>query len=97
MGRRIGQIWDEVYTLGKVIKNTCFNLTDTSEHESEPAFMSAVNANADRMNGKIMSQVDKNTVVRSAYLFRKKYRPYLTLDEDGIVVKIEYLSRSFDA
>ena len=49
-----------------------------------------------RMNGQIMSQVDKDTTVRSVYLFGKKHRPDLTINEDGIAVEIKYLSGSLD-
>ena len=54
------------------------------------------NANADRMNGQIMSQVDKDTTVRSVYLFGKKHRPDLTINEDGIAIEIKYLSGNLD-
>ena len=95
-GHRRGQVWDDVQTLDKIIHNTRFNLTGKSEREFELAFMSAVNANADRMNGQIMSQVDKVTTVRSVYLFGKRHRPDLTINEDGIAVEIKYLSGSLD-
>ena len=95
-GHRRGQVWDDVKTLNRIITNTRFNLTGKSEREFELAFMSAVNANSDRLNGKIHSQVDKDTVVRSVYLFGKKHRPDLTINEDGIAVEIKYLSGSLD-
>ena len=72
-GHRRGQVWDDVQTL-KIIHNTRFNLTGKSEREFE-LVMSSVNANADRINGQILSQVDKDTTVRSVYLFGKKHRP----------------------
>lgn len=95
-GHRRGQVWDDVKTLDKIIGNTRFNLTGKSEREFELAFMSSVNANADRLNGKIHSQVDKDTVVQSVYLFGKKHRPDLTINEDGIAIEIKYLSGSLD-
>ena len=95
-GHRRGQIWDDVQTLNKIIHNTRFNLTGKSEREFELAFMSSVNANADRINGQIMSQVDKDTTVRSVYLFGKKHRPDLTINDDGIAIEIKYLSGSLD-
>ena len=49
-GHRRGQVWDDVQTLNKIIHNTRFNLTGKSEREFELAFMSSVNANADRIN-----------------------------------------------
>ena len=95
-GHRRGQVWDDVQTLNKIIHNTRFNLTGKSEREFELAFMSSVNANADRINGQIMSQVDKDTTVRSVYLFGKKHRPDLTINDDGIAIEIKYLSGSLD-
>ena len=95
-GHRRGQVWDDVQTLDTIIKNTRFNLTGKSEREFELAFMSAVAANKDRIKGEIHSQVDKDTVVRSVYLFGKKHRPDLTINEDGIAVEIKFLSNSLD-
>ena len=95
-GHRRGQIWDDVQTMDKIIHNTRFNLTGKSERKFELAFMSAVNANADRMNGQILSQVDKDMIVRSVYLFGKKHRPDLAINEDGLAVEIKYLSGSLD-
>ena len=48
------------------------------------------------MIGQIMSQVDKDTIVRSVYLFGKKHRPDLTINDDGIAIEIKYLSGSLD-
>ena len=45
--------------------------------------MSSVNADADRINGQIMSQVAKDTTVHSVYLFCKKHRPDLTINDEG--------------
>jgi len=95
-GHRRGQVWEDVQTLDTIIKNTRFNLTGKSEREFELAFMSAVAANKDRIKGDIHSQVDKDTVVRSVYLFGKKHRPDLTINEDGIAVEIKFLSNSLD-
>ena len=77
----------DVQTLNKIIHNTRFNLTGKSEREFELAFMSSVNANADRINGQIMSQLDKDTTVRSVYLLGKKHRPDFTINHDGSRLK----------
>ena len=95
-GYRRGQVWDDVKTLDQIIRNTRFNLNGKKEREFEFAFMSAVSANRDRINGDIHSQVDKDTIVRSVYLFGKKHRPDLTINEDGIAVEIKFLSNSLD-
>ena len=73
------------------------SLAGKSEREFELAFMSSVNANADCINGQILSQVDKDTTVRSVYFFDKKHRPDLTINEDGIAIEIKYLSGSLDS
>ena len=49
--------------------------------------MSSVNANADRINKQIMSQVNKVTTVRSVYFFGKKQRPDLTINYEGSRLK----------
>jgi hypothetical protein len=95
-GHRRGQVWDDVKTLDTIIKNTRFNLTGKTEREFELAFMSSVSANRDRIHGDIHSQVDKGTIVRSVYLFGKKHRPDLTINEDGIAVEIKFLSNNLD-
>ena len=95
-GHRRGPVWDDLQTLNKIIHNTCFNLTGKSEHEFELAFMSSVNANADRINGQTISLVEKDTTVRSVYFFSKKHRPDLTINDDGIAIEIKYLSGSLD-
>ena len=66
LGHRRGQVWDDLQTLNKIIHNTRFNLTSKSRQEFELAYMSSVNANADRINGQIMSQVDKDTYLKGA-------------------------------
>ena len=43
-----------------------------------------------------MSQVEKDTTVRSVYLFTKKHRPNLTINDDGIAIEIKYPSGSLD-
>jgi len=95
-GHRRGQVWEDVKMLDTIIKNARFNLTGKSERDFELLFSERVRANSDRINGKIISQVDKETIVRSVYCFGKKHRPDLTVNEDGIAVEIKYLSGSLD-
>jgi hypothetical protein len=95
-GHRRGQVWEDVKMLDTIIKNSRFNLTGKSERDFELLFSERVRANSDRINGKIISQVDKETVVRSVYCFGKKHRPDLTINEDGTAVEIKYLNGSLD-
>ena len=95
-GPRRGNVWDDVRTLDTIIKNTHFKLNGKNERDFEFAFMSTVAANKDLIHGDIHSQVDKDTIVRSVYLFGKKHRPDLTINEDGIAVEIKFLSNSLD-
>lgn len=95
-GHRRGQVWDDTKMLDTIIKNARFNLTGKSERDFELLFSERVRANSDRINGKIISQVDKETVVRSVYCFGKKHRPDLTINDDGVAVEIKYLNGSLD-
>jgi len=95
-GHRRGQVWDDVKTLDTIIKNARFNMTGKSERDFELLFSERVRANSDRLNGKIISQVDKDTVVQSVYCFGKKHRPDLTINDDGIAVELKYLSNNLD-
>ena len=87
LDHRRGQVWDDIQTLNKIIHNTRFNLTGKSRQEFELAYLSSVNANAEHISDQIMSQVDKDTTVRSVYLFGKKHRPDLTINDDGSRLK----------
>jgi hypothetical protein len=95
-GHRRGQAWEDAKTLDSIIKNARFNLTGKSERDFELLFSERVRANSDRINGKIISQVDKDTTVRSVYCFGKKHRPDLTINEDGIALELKYLSSNLD-
>ena len=95
-GIRRGSLWDDVITIDAIIKKTRFNLTGRSEREFELAFTQTLVANSDRLNGKIFSQTDQETIVKSVYCFGKRHRPDLTINEDGIAFEIKYLSDSLD-
>lgn len=95
-GQRRGQTWEDVKTIDTLIKNGRFNLTGKRERDFEFAFGERIRANSERLNGKVISQVDKDAPVRSVHLFGKRHRPDLTINDDGIAVEIKFLSNSLD-
>ena len=95
-GIRRGSVWDDVITIDAIIKKTRFALTGKSEREFEFAFTQTLAAHADRLKGKIFSQTDKDTIVKSVYCFGKRHRPDITVNEDGIAIEIKHLSDSLD-
>lgn len=96
VGRRRGNVWDDVNTLDSIIKDARFNLTGKTERDFEMLFSERVRANQSRLNGSIISQVDKETVVQSVYCFGKKHRPDMTINDDGIAVELKYINRSLN-
>ena len=79
-----------------MIKRKNFNITLKDEKELENNFMAALDENRHTINGKIYSQRDKATTVRSVYLFGKKHRPDLTINEDGIAIELKFLNSTRD-
>ena len=94
IGPRRGRAWEDVKTLDRMIRTARFALTGKNEREFELAFMSVLNAHVDNLNLKIHSQLDKDTVVKSVYLFGKRHRPDISLDEDGVAVEVKFLKSS---
>lgn len=82
--------------LDTVIKGARFNLTGKTERDFELLFSERVRANSDRINGSIISQVDKETTVQSVYCFGKKHRPDLTINDDGIALELKYINNSLN-
>lgn len=96
VGRRRGKHWEDIKKLDTIIKNAKFNLTAKTEREFEISFANILMGKQDLLQGKIFSQIDQETSVRSVYCFGKKHRPDLTLDEDGIAIEIKYIKDSYD-
>ena len=95
-GRRRGNVWDDVNTIDGIVKAARFNLTGKTERDFEMLFSERVRANEDRIKGKIISQVDKETVVQSVYCFGKKHRPDLTINDDGIAIELKFINNSLN-
>lgn len=95
-GIRRGSIWDDVIAIDAIIKKTLFALTGRSEREFKFAFTQTLAAHADKLKGKIFSQANQETIVKSVYCFGKRHRPDLTINEDGVAIEISYLSDSLD-
>lgn len=95
-GIRRGSVWDDVIATDAIIKKTRFALTVRSEREFEFAFTQTLAAHADKLKGKIFSQTNQETIVKSVYCFGKRHRPDITINEDGIAIEIKYLSDSLD-
>jgi hypothetical protein len=95
-GIRRGSVWDDVLAIDAIIKRTRFALNGRSERDFEFAFTQTLTAQSDKIKGKIISQIDQDTIVKSVYCFGKRHRPDLTINEDGIAIEIKYLSESLD-
>ena len=96
VGRRRGNVWHDVNTVDGIVKAARFNLTGKTERDFEMLFSERIRANEDRLKGKIISQVDKETVVQSVYCFGKKHRPDLTINDDGIAIELKFINNSFN-
>jgi len=93
---RSGKVWDDVKKLHSIIKKTNFKVNFKNEREVENNFMAAISQHEEALNGEVYSQLHKDKVVKSVYLFGKNHRPDLTINEDGIAVEIKFLSNTLD-
>jgi hypothetical protein len=91
-----GSVWNDVKAIDKIIKNGKYNLTLKKEREFENTFASWLTVSKGNINGKIISQQNQETLVKSVYCFGKKHRPDMSIDEDGIAIELKYISDSFD-
>lgn len=96
LGRRRGKHWDDIKIIDELVRNARFNLTAKTEREFELAFANLLFSRENVLNGKIYSQIDQETIVKSVYCFGKKHRPDLTLGEDGVAIEIKYLNDNLD-
>lgn len=97
-GIRRGSVWDDVMAIDEIVKKTRFAHTGKNERDFEIGFTQTltVHAQTGRLKGKVISQTDQETIVKSVYCFGKRHRPDLTINEDGIAIEIKYLSSSLD-
>ena len=96
VGPRRSNVWDDVQAIDKIINDTNFARTLKNERGFENLFMSTLDARKKELKGKIHSQLDKDTSVRSVTMFGKRHRPDLTINEDGIAIEIKFLSNRLD-
>ncbi|MBR6295436.1 MAG: hypothetical protein VZR56_01830 [Treponema sp.] len=102
-GKRTGKNWEDILFIDSLIKNTdrksdgsIMNITGKEEREFELRFSSLLDANKKNLNGKLISQQNKDTTVKQIYCFGKKHRPDMAINDDGIAIEIKYISGSFD-
>ena len=72
------------------------NITGKEEKDFELRFSTLLEANKEKINGKLISQQNKDTTVKQIYCFGKKHRPDMTINDDGIAIEIKYINNSFD-
>lgn len=102
-GKRTGKNWEDILFIDSLIKNTdrksdgsIMNITGKEEREFELRFSSLLDANKKNLNGKLISQQNKDTTVKQIYCFGKKHRPDMAINDEGIAIEIKYISGSFD-
>ncbi|MBR6153791.1 MAG: hypothetical protein IKQ43_05090 [Treponema sp.] len=72
------------------------NITGKEERDFELRFSTILDTSGDKLNGKLISQQNKDTIVKQIYCFGKKHRPDMAINEDGIAIEIKYINSSFD-
>ena len=102
-GRRTGNNWEDILFIDGLIKNSdkksngsIMNITGKEERDFELRFSTLLEANKDKINGKLISQQNKDTTVKQIYCFGKKHRPDMAINDDGIAIEIKYINNSFD-
>ncbi|MCI5523029.1 MAG: hypothetical protein MR449_02715 [Spirochaetia bacterium] len=106
-GKRKGNIWNDVLFIDSLIKQKgastdkknnsgIMNISGKDERTFETRFSSLLEANTDRLNGKIITQQNNDTSVQAVYCFGKKHRPDMSVNEDGIAIEIKYINNSLD-
>jgi len=92
VARRGGHYWDDCKTLDLLINKYKFNTTGKNERDFEHGFANTLMNDEDKYNCKIITQIDKETTVKSIYCFGKKHRPDMSLDENGIAVELKFVT-----
>lgn len=102
-GKRSGKIWEDILFIDSLLKNadknssgSIMNITGKEEKHFELRFSSLLDANSGKLNGKLISQQNKDTTVKQIYCFGKKHRPDMTINNDGIAIEIKYINDNFD-
>ena len=102
-GKRTGKNWEDVLFIDSLVKNadkkssgSIMNITGKEEKDFELRFSTLLDAHKEKINGKIISQQNKDTTVTQIYCFGKKHRPDMVINDDGIAIEIKYIKNSFD-
>ena len=102
-GKRTGKNWEDVLFIDSLVKNadkkntgSIMNITGKKEKVFELRFSSILDANKRNLNGKLISQQNKDTTVKQIYCGGKKHRPDMVINDDGIAIEIKYIKSSFD-
>ena len=102
-GRRTGKNWDDVLFIDSLMRDSdkkssgsIMNITGKEEKDFELRFSTLLDANKANINGKLISQQNKDTTVKQIYCFGKRHRPDMAINDDGISIEIKYISNSFD-
>jgi len=96
VGRRRGNVWDDVLALDLIIKEARFNKTGADERDFEMMFGERLDTLRGSLKGELISQRSKEAPVQSVYCFGKKHRPDLTINTDGIAIELKFLNSSLD-
>ena len=90
-GKRTGKNWEDVLFIDSLVKNadkkntgSIMNITGKKEKVFELRFSSILDANKRNLNGKLISQQNKDTTVKQIYCGGKKHRPDMVINDDGI-------------
>lgn len=97
IGRRRGSLWDDAVKLNTQIIEHSFRINAKNERNFENSFSSILMSNHKKYSNKIITQIDKETIVQSSYCFGKKHRPDMTINKDGIAIEIKYVNKNTDA
>lgn len=93
-GRRRGKYWDDVKKLDELFHDYPFHTTGKNERDFENGIASTLMAMRKQFNGKVITQIDKTTTVKSIYCFGKRHRPDFTLDENGVAIEVKFITYS---
>ena len=80
--KKKGIFWEDAKALDSFIENFSFNVFGKKEHDFEIGFAQALKSHQNNFKSKIITQIDKETKVRSVFCFGKKHRPDLILLDD---------------
>lgn len=90
--KRFGRFWEDAKVLDKEIKKYPFHTTGKNERDFENGFATLLMAHKNDFSGKVITQIDKETSVKSIYCLGKKHRPDMAIDENGIAIELKFIT-----